>query len=95
MVDHRERHRVTNGGRWESLRYTTGVEPELQKSEHFIDQDGEWLNLTPEQRFEESGKLWELYLAMGGSLDPEPDPQSPFYYPEMQFATTPSVEVTY
>lgn len=39
----------------------------------------EWYRLTPEQRFLESMKLWETYLALGGSLDPEPDTQSPFF----------------
>lgn len=42
----------------------------------------EWYRLTPQQRFEESAKLWETYLALGGSLDPEPDTQSPFFDPE-------------
>ena len=45
-------------------------------------EEEEWLHMTPEQRLEESGKLWAIYLALGGSLDPEPDPQSPFYFPE-------------
>lgn len=45
----------------------------------FVDEDQEWLSLTPAQRFIETTKLWELYLALGGSLDPEPNPQSPFY----------------
>lgn len=43
---------------------------------------GEWLDwyaLTPQQRWSESQKLWSTYLALGGSLDPEPDTQSPFY----------------
>lgn len=43
-----------------------------------------WYRLTPQERWRESMKLWEFYLAMGGSLDPEYDPQSPFnndYYP--------------
>jgi hypothetical protein len=38
----------------------------------------DWFRLTPEERWRESSKLWDLYLAMGGSLDPEPDSQSPF-----------------
>jgi hypothetical protein len=42
----------------------------------------EWLRLTPAERLMESSRLWALYLALGGSLDPEPDPQSPFYDPE-------------
>ena len=42
----------------------------------------EWYRLTPLQRWQESGKLWQTYLALGGSLDPEPDTQSPFFDPE-------------
>ena len=42
----------------------------------------EWWSLTPAQRFQESQRLWATFLAMGGSLDPEPDWQSPFYFPE-------------
>jgi hypothetical protein len=42
----------------------------------------EWYVMTPTQRLEESSKLWQTYLELGGSLDPEPDPQSPFYDPE-------------
>ena len=55
------------------------MKPALQDDGRFVDEDEEWLSLTPEQRLEESGKLWELYLAMGGSLDPESDTQSPFF----------------
>jgi hypothetical protein len=39
----------------------------------------EWYRLTPQQRWAESQKLWQTYLALGGSLDPEPDTQSPFF----------------
>ncbi|MBC8867816.1 MAG: hypothetical protein H8E44_00265 [Planctomycetes bacterium] len=39
----------------------------------------EWYRLTPEQRWTETQKLWDTYLALGGSLDPEPDTQSPFF----------------
>ena len=38
----------------------------------------EWYALTPLERWHESMKLWEFYLSVGGSLDPEPDPQSPW-----------------
>jgi hypothetical protein len=44
--------------------------------------DDEWLDwyrLSPAERWEESQKLWATYLMLGGSLDPEPDIQSPFY----------------
>jgi hypothetical protein len=39
----------------------------------------EWYRLTPVQRWLESEKLWQTYLALGGSLDSEPDTQSPFF----------------
>jgi hypothetical protein len=45
----------------------------------FMDEETEWLNLTPAKRFLETTRLWKLYIALGGNLDPEPDPQSPFY----------------
>lgn len=45
----------------------------------FTDEEAEWLSLTPAQRFLETTKLWQFYIALGGSLDPEPNPQSPFY----------------
>ena len=41
----------------------------------------EWYSLTPQERWRESAKLWELYLSLGGSLDPEPDTPSPFFDP--------------
>ena len=46
--------------------------------EELPDEWKDWLALTPIQRFEESEKLFAQYLTMGGSLDPDPDPQSPF-----------------
>ena len=46
----------------------------------FVDEEKEWLSLTPAERFLETTKLWELYISLGGRLDPEPDPQSPFYF---------------
>jgi hypothetical protein len=48
----------------------------------FADEEAEWLSLTPAQRVHEEAKLWKLYIALGGSLGPEPDPQSPFYFQE-------------
>ena len=40
----------------------------------------EWWSLTPAQRFVESQELWQTFVLLGGSLDPEPDWQSPFYF---------------
>jgi hypothetical protein len=45
------------------------------------DEWAEWYRLTPLERWRESEKLWQAYLALGGSLDPEPDTQSPFFDP--------------
>lgn len=38
----------------------------------------EWYSMSPLERWNESAKLWQFYLEAGGSLDPEPDSQSPF-----------------
>lgn len=38
----------------------------------------EWQRLTPLERWHESMKLWQFFLSVSGSFDPEPDPQSPF-----------------
>ena len=46
----------------------------------------EWYRLTPQQRWEETKKLWQFYRQVGGSLDPEPDSQSPFDFPELRGA---------
>lgn len=42
----------------------------------------EWYLMPPEQRWQASQQLWPTYLALGGSLDPEPDTQSPFFDPQ-------------
>ena len=39
----------------------------------------DWYRMTPAQRGAESARLWDTFLALGGSLDPEPDTQSPFF----------------
>ncbi len=31
----------------------------------------EWYSLTPMERWRESAKLWEVFLSLGGSLDPQ------------------------
>ena len=47
--------------------------------EELPDEWKDWLALSPIERFRQSEKLFAQYLAMGGSLDPDPDPTSPFY----------------
>ena len=54
----------------------------------FNEEQEDWAKLTPEQRYVESSKLWPIYVAFGGSLDPEPDSQSPFDFPELQRSTS-------
>ncbi len=39
----------------------------------------ELYQMTPLQHSKETEKLWSFHLGVGGSLDPEPDTQSPFY----------------
>lgn len=56
-------------------RMGTMVEPE----EIVEGEWAEWYRLTPLQRWHASGELWEHYLQIGGSLDPEADTESPFY----------------
>ena len=36
------------------------------------DEWAEWYAMSPAERFDESARLWQTYLALGGSLDPEP-----------------------
>jgi hypothetical protein len=54
------------------------IEPEELVGEEWA----EWYRLTPQERWTESEKLWTAYLALGGSLDPEPDTDSPFFDPQ-------------
>ena len=42
----------------------------------------DWYRLSPQERWAESERLWVSYQAMGGTLDEQPDSQSPFYDPE-------------
>jgi len=42
----------------------------------------DWYRKTPEERFLESQKLMAHYLAMGGSLAPDIDHESPFWCEE-------------
>jgi len=48
----------------------------------------EWYRLSPQERWQESKKLWQVYLYLGGSLDPQPDTQSPFFDPKESTAGT-------
>ena len=40
----------------------------------------EWYALSPAERFAESQKLWEVFLLFGGTCEPKPDTESPFYH---------------
>lgn len=51
--------------------------------EQLPDEWKEWVDLTPLERFRRSELIFAQYLAMGGSLDPDPDPTSPFDDPEL------------
>ena len=45
---------------------------------HIEDEWLDWYMLTPNERWSETQKLWAFYIELGGSLDAEPDSQSPF-----------------
>jgi hypothetical protein len=53
-------------------RWLDGIEPEWL----------EFYRMTPEQRWARAAEVRAYYLAMGGSLEPDPDPQSPFWSAE-------------
>jgi len=38
----------------------------------------QWYRMSPREKWRESLRLFEHYLLLGGTLDPEPDTQSPF-----------------
>lgn len=46
------------------------------------EEECDWFRMSPVERFVESQKLWEVFILLGGTYDPEPDTQSPFYFPE-------------
>ena len=46
----------------------------------YSEEEIEWMQMSPLQRLKESSKLWDVFFTLGGSLDAEPDPQSPFYF---------------
>jgi hypothetical protein len=52
------------------------------KLEEFIDPELlDWYRMSPDERWAESQHLWATFSLLGGSLDPEPDSQSPFDFP--------------
>lgn len=46
----------------------------------------EWYRMTPQERWAAQVDLWNIFLDLGGSLEPEPDSQSPFYDPRARSA---------
>jgi hypothetical protein len=49
----------------------------------------EWYRLTAAERLAASTELWDTYLKLEGSLEPEPDTQSPFFDPAEWRANSP------
>ena len=54
------------------------MKPDLRTITNNEEEWLDWYRLSPRQRWNETSKLWDFYLAIGGSLEPEPDSQSPF-----------------
>ena len=48
-----------------------------------------WYRLSPQERWRESEKLWQVYFYLGGTLDTQPDTQSPFFDPRASSASAP------
>lgn len=64
------------------VRYKPHLKQTLISPEDLVGEEwAEWYRLTPAERWRESLKLWQAYVSLGGSLDPEPDTQSPFFDP--------------
>lgn len=40
----------------------------------------DWYRLSPQERWREAERLWQTFTDLGGSLDVEPDSQSPFFH---------------
>ena len=51
----------------------------LEMEDVLGEERAEWARLAPEERWRQTAQLWAFYLSVGGSLDPEPDSQSPFF----------------
>jgi len=39
----------------------------------------DWYRKTPQERLLATEEAWEIYVELGGSLDPDADSQSPFW----------------
>ena len=54
--------------------------PRSPEIERCVDEEVlEWYRMTPRERWAESMRLWDTFYLLGGTLDPEPDSQSPFH----------------
>ena len=51
----------------------------MNQTEEISNEWLDWYSLSPEERWKESARLWETFLSLGGSLEPEPDTESPFF----------------
>ena len=81
----RHRYVIVVGCRRRRARHVASAPPAeiegvMLAPEHVVAAEwAEWYRLPPAERWVESQRLWADYLRLGGSLDPEPDTQSPFY----------------
>ena len=52
---------------------------ELDARDVVGDEWAAWFALSPTERWKQTEVLWTIFIESGGSLDPEPDPRSPFF----------------
>lgn len=56
--------------------YTKRLKNNFVADETIIDGETlDWYKMSPAGRFTESQKLWEVFILLGGSYEPEPDSQ--------------------
>ena len=60
----------------------------IQPEELVGEEWAEWYRLSPHERWTQSEQLWQTYFRLGGSLETEPDTQSPFFDPREPSART-------
>lgn len=74
--------RLEGGSGFGSLRALWNFESLMITPEELVGEEwASWYRLSPQERWRESEKLWQVFFYLGGSLDAEPDTQSPFFDP--------------
>jgi hypothetical protein len=72
--------RIDRIGRTSNRQITMKSADSFLSPEELVGEEwAEWYLRTPIERWEQSSVLWQTYLTLGCSLEPESDTQSPFF----------------